>query len=332
MIIKSSSKKDTTEKNLSIPKNDYKIIYQKIKEEIKSVVINRLLYQVQLLSSNFKKLEKENSLIKNDLIYILKRILANKNDYTSNFSNITQSKTLKSCFSNPYLSNNQLLNCKSYNSILSAETVNENNNISSYKNLENNRLNHSINKRPIEIRRYSIDDDTKKVNENSVNNLENSIQFNMNNKVEHYLNALYKHNFAEECATGIPSNHLLNKEQSLYDELFSKKKKNFPFLKTDINFHKINNLKKKKKKWSREVVNNNDNNKNDKMDKIYRNNNYDAKLQKNNYMNKIKKGSAIENRDIKLPNSDMKSSYYYKQNIQNKIQSRSRFLVNKLLI
>ena len=312
MIIKSSSKKDTTEKNLSIPKNDYKIIYQKIKEEIKSVVINRLLYQVQLLSSNFKKLEKENSLIKNDLIYILKRILANKNDYTSNFSNITQSKTLKSCFSNPYLSNNQLLNCKSYNSILSAETVNENNNISSYKNLENNRLNHSINKRPIEIRRYSIDDDTKKVNENSVNNLENSIQFNMNNKVEHYLNALYKHNFAEECATGIPSNHLLNKEQSLYDELFSKKKKNFPYLKTDINFHKINN------------------NKNDKMG--YRNNNYDAKLQKNNYMNKIKKGSAIENRDIKLPNSDMKSSYYYKQNIQNKIQSRSRFLVNKLLI
>ena len=110
----------------------------------------------------------------------------------------------------------------------------------------------------------SKDDDTKKVNENSVNNLENSIQFNMNNKVEHYLNALYKHNFAEECATGIPSNHLLNKEQSLYDELFSKKKKNFPYLKTDINFHKINNLKKKKKKWSREVVNNNDNNKNDK--------------------------------------------------------------------
>ena len=63
MIIKSSSKKDTTEKNLSIPKNDYKIIYQKIKEEIKSVVINRLLYQVQLLSSNFKQLEKENSLM-----------------------------------------------------------------------------------------------------------------------------------------------------------------------------------------------------------------------------------------------------------------------------
>ena len=66
MIIKANSKKDT------IKTINYKILYQKIKEEIKSVVITKLLNQVQTLSNNYQKLQKENALIKNDLIYILK--------------------------------------------------------------------------------------------------------------------------------------------------------------------------------------------------------------------------------------------------------------------
>ena len=72
MIIKANSKNDT---NKII---NYKAIYKKIKEEIKSVVITKLLNQVQTLSNNYQKLQRENALIKNDLIYILKRILSNK--------------------------------------------------------------------------------------------------------------------------------------------------------------------------------------------------------------------------------------------------------------
>ena len=50
MIIKANSKKDTSKII------NYKAIYQKIKEEIKSVVITKLLNQVQTLSNNYQKL------------------------------------------------------------------------------------------------------------------------------------------------------------------------------------------------------------------------------------------------------------------------------------
>ena len=60
MIIKANPNKDINPSKI----NNYKIIYQKIKEEIKSVVITKLLNQVQTLSNNYQKLLKENSLIK----------------------------------------------------------------------------------------------------------------------------------------------------------------------------------------------------------------------------------------------------------------------------
>ena len=107
----------------------------------------------------------------------------------------------------PYLTNSSYINCKSYNSVLSSDNIKENNNI---------RLS----------RRYSIDDDNKKGNNSSLNNLENSIQFNnIQNKVDHYLNSLYRHNFAEEIISGTPSIHLINKDKSLYRELFPKNNK-----------------------------------------------------------------------------------------------------------
>ena len=56
-------------------KNNYNIIYQKIKEEIKNIVITKLLNQIQNLYKKYEKLKNENLLIKNDLIYILKRVL-----------------------------------------------------------------------------------------------------------------------------------------------------------------------------------------------------------------------------------------------------------------
>ena len=184
MIIKANSKKNAS------TINNYKIIYQKIKEEIKSVVITKLLNQVQILSNNCQKLQKENALIKNDLIYILKRVLLNKKEYNKiNISDTNKAYQMKNLYSMPYLTNASFLNCKSYNSILSADIINENNNnyynVQSQKNLfDNNRIS-SLKKRQIENRRYSIDDDTKKANNSSLNNIENSIQFNnIQNKVD----------------------------------------------------------------------------------------------------------------------------------------------------
>lgn len=322
MIIKANSKKDNT------PRNNYKLLYQKIKEEIKSVVINKLLNQVQTLSNNYQKLLKENSLIKSDLIYILKRVLLYKKEYTQiPNSTINKNYQMKSVYSMPYLTNNSFINKKDYYSVLSSDNIKENNYYNLYR--ESNRLNNSMNKRQRENRRYSIDDDTKRGNNSSLNNnVENSTQFNnIQNKVDYYLNSLYKHNFAEEVISGTSSVHLLNKDKPLYDELFKKKNKNFPHLSTEINFRKISNQKKK-------VLNvdfNND--KNIKTDNQSDNNrnkkgNNGLKVQRKNVLKKNKNLQIKENTNIKLFNSENKNSKI-SQNINT--NSRSKVLTKKFI-
>ena len=322
MIIKANSKKDNT------PRNNYKLLYQKIKEEIKSVVINKLLNQVQTLSNNYQKLLKENSLIKSDLIYILKRVLLNKKEYIQiPNSTINKNYQMKSVYSMPYLTNNSFINKKDYYSVLSSDNIKENNYYNLYR--ESNRLNNSMNKRQRENRRYSIDDDTKRGNNSSLNNnVENSTQFNnIQNKVDYYLNSLYKHNFAEEVISGTSSVHLLNKDKPLYDELFKKKNKNFPHLSTEINFRKISNQKKK-------ILNvdfNND--KNIKTDNQSDNNrnkkgNNGLKVQRKNVLKKNKNLQIKENTNIKLFNSENKNSKI-SQNINT--NSRSKVLTKKFI-
>ena len=322
MIIKANSKKDNT------PRNNYKLLYQKIKEEIKSVVINKLLNQVQTLSNNYQKLLKENSLIKSDLIYILKRVLLYKKEYTQiPNSTINKNYQMKSVYSMPYLTNNSFINKKDYYSVLSSDNIKENNYYNLYR--ESNRLNNSMNKRQRENRRYSIDDDTKRGNNSSLNNnVENSTQFNnIQNKVDYYLNSLYKHNFAEEVISGTSSVHLLNKDKPLYDELFKKKNKNFPHLSTEINFRKISNQKKK-------ILNvdfNND--KNIKTDNQSDNNrnkkgNNGLKVQRKNVLKKNKNLQIKENTNIKLFNSENKNSKI-SQNINT--NSRSKVLTKKFI-
>ena len=293
MIIKANSKKDT------IKTINYKILYQKIKEEIKSVVITKLLNQVQTLSNNYQKLQKENALIKNDLIYILKRILLNKKEYDKvSVSATNKTHQMKSIYSMPYLTNSSYINCKSYNSVLSSDNIKENNNI---------RLS----------RRYSIDDDNKKGNNSSLNNLENSIQFNnIQNKVDHYLNSLYRHNFAEEIISGTPSIHLINKDKSLYRELFPKNNKNQYYTNTETNYKKIPNVRKSKK------LSNEDNTNNTKeKNKTMKNNNF-LKVQRKNINEKNKNLQIRTNTNSKLINSDSK-------NIKN--NNYSRFSNNKLV-
>ena len=293
MIIKANSKKDT------IKTINYKILYQKIKEEIKSVVINKLLNQVQTLSNNYQKLQKENALIKNDLIYILKRILLNKKEYDKvSVSTTNKTHQMKSIYSMPYLTNSSYINCKSYNSVLSSDNIKENNNI---------RLS----------RRYSIDDDNKRGNNSSLNNLENSIQFNnIQNKVDHYLNSLYRHNFAEEIISGTPSIHLINKDKSLYRELFPKNNKNQYYTNTETNYKKIPNVRKSKK------LSNEDNTNNTKeKNKTMKNNNF-LKVQRKNINEKNKNLQIRTNTNSKLINSDSK-------NIKN--NNYSRFSNNKLV-
>ena len=340
-------KSKNTKKQENNDKSNYKIIYQKIKEEIKSVVITRLLNQVETLQNKYNKLLKENSLIKNDLIYILKRVFLNKADYinllNNNLPNGNRNSLMKkniysmgSSVSSP--NNNSYLNCKSYNSLLtSQENVNNN---------DNNYNNTSISKKRIEERRYSIDDDTKK-NNSTLSPLETSLQFNMQNKIDHYLNSLYKHNFAEECASGTSSVHLLNKEQSIYDELFSNKNKakSLTYINTDYNYRKVSYSKDKKTSKGKNIYIN------DESDDIYNSKKHygsrykDQKIKTHNNVLKVhRKANLLNNKSkskinviMKKKNSSNKTSTNISDNSNPKkykhnlayINNRSRFLVNK---
>ncbi len=333
MKIKSNKRNENNEKN------NYNIIYQKIKEEIKSVVINKLLNQIQSLYKKYVKLQKENSIIKNDLIYILKRVLLNKNEYINinDNNNTTTSKNYKgkSAYTLNGLKSNSYFNSKSYNSFLSStekinnESSNYNQLYSNYYNKNNNNNNNnSANRNPIDKRRYSIDDDFRKPNNSSYSHLENSMQFNIQNKIDYYLNSLYKHNFSEECVSGTSSVYLLNRNQSIYDELFSNKNsrhKSLSHVKTDQNFKKVSD--------GHNLYINNDNYDSDSYIKINKNNNNLPKNQTNNYLKVHRKGNVrntnpkkkIYNK-IKHSGSKSSSNMIASSNSKN---HRSRFLVNK---
>ena len=343
MKIKSNRKLENNDKK------SYNIIYQKIKEEIKSVVITKLLNQIQNLYKKYEKLKKENSIIKNDLIYILKRVLLNKNDFNASNNNNNVSGMGKNYQSNNIysingLKNNSYLNSKSYNSFLSS-TEKLNRESSNYNQLYYNyynKNNNSMNRNQIEKRRYSIDDDFKKCNSSSCSHLENSLQFNIQNKIDHYLNSLYKHNFSEECIAGTASAHLLNKNNSIYDELFSNKNRNksLSHVNTDFNYRKISNQKNRKNLLINDDENtdgnyrNKNNKSQNKIGKNQTNSNYlkvhrkgiikNGKPKTNEY-NKKKINSGSKSSGNMISNSSSKASRY----ISSQFNSRSRFLINK---
>ena len=311
MIIKGNSKKDNE------IKNNYKIIYQKVKEEIKSVVISKLLNQVQTLHNKYQKLLKENLLIKNDLIYILKRVLLNKKEYTQiNNSNIKKYYIMKNVYSTPYLTNLSLANRTSYNSIFSSDNFKENNN--------------SMNRRQIENRRYSIDDDTRRGNNNSLNNnMENSN--NIGNKIDHYLNSLYRHNFSEDIISGNSIMHNLNTDQPLYEELFSRKNRNNPLINSDYNYKKISIRKNKKKIFNSNDYSSDNNLKTENQKEVDNNKNIKKtnnalKVQRKNIPKKSKKLQIRANTNIKFANSDNKTS----KSLQYK-NSKQKFSINKFI-
>ena len=337
MKIKSNKKYEIIEKN------SYKILYHKIKEEIKSVVITKLLNQIQNLYKKYENLQKENSIIKSDLIYILKRVLLNKNEYinVNDNNNANTNKNLKGniTYSINGLKNNSFLNSKSYNSFLSSteKLNNESNYNQLYYNRYNNNSNNnnSANRKQIDKRRYSIDDDFRKQNNSSYSHLDNSLQFNIQNKIDYYLNSLYKHNFSEECATGTSSFYLLNKNQSIYDELFSNKNnryKSLPHKNTDHNLKKDSNQKDRQNLYVNKDKDNYDSDNNKKNNKILNNMN---KNQTNNYLKVNRRGNIrninsknnIYNKN-KHSGSKSSSNMISGSNLKNRF-SRSRFLVNK---
>ena len=332
-------------------KNTFKKIFRKMKEEIKDVVINRYINQIGNLSKIVENLKKENLLIKNDLIYILKRVLLNKNDYV----NIPTNQT------NNLYRNYKSKNILSSNGLSKTSILNTMNNISTHNsffplgdtiNYEYNNCNtrYSVGKNINDQRRYSIDDDVKKGN-NAASPSESSRIMNLQNKIDYYLKSLYKHNFAEECAAGTASVHLLNKEQNLYDELFSNrnsrtssKNKVLKHINTDVNYIKISTNKLRTNSKKKNYNSNEDKSKKIKI-KVSNSNTYLIQNNLSNGFLKVNKKEEIHNtksktnksHKYKIKTQSSKSSTNilkpiakYRKQIGPRVNSRSKFLINKI--
>ena len=65
-------------------------VFKQCRHEIKDQIITKLLAKLEEQNKTINSLEKENKKIKDNFLYVLKRILSNKDEYSinNNFSNI----------------------------------------------------------------------------------------------------------------------------------------------------------------------------------------------------------------------------------------------------
>ena len=180
-------------------------LLKEVQNEIKDKVISKYLLTIEHQAKELDQLKKENTLLKNQLTYILKRILLNKYDYNSaartnklNNLNSTINYNRSMLINDNNLKSNTMLrplrSCENYRTVTDKIT-------SKYK--ENNNS-------PVNIQ--SLDTNTNPNNNDS-----------LNMKISGYLNSLYMHNFGNTNG----GNLSLNKNQTLYDELFPNKNSSY---------------------------------------------------------------------------------------------------------
>ena len=180
-------------------KSQYYNLFKEIQNEIKDKVITKYLTLLEHQAKELTELKKENTLLKNQLTYILKKILLNKHDYTSvaktnRLNNLNNSITYNRSM---ILNNNNNNNMRKSNSMLRPHKSCEN-----YRAITEN----------ITSRYKETSSSLVNIHGNDNNNT------NVDNKISGYLNSLYRHNFKNKAG----GNNYLNKNQSLLDELFPK--------------------------------------------------------------------------------------------------------------
>ena len=216
-------------------------LYKEIQNEIKDKVISKLLLKVQNMYKELAELRDENTSLKNHLSYILKRIILHKNEY--NFINNN---------------NNNQSNLLSNSINLKKSTMN---NSSVFKSSLYKRSQHSFRPmRSVENYRRVTEDDlffsppnNRKNNYLSKKKTSNDEEYEydqhnssaIEHKINGYLNTLYRNNFVTGNK-GITNNYNLDKNKSIYEELFpTTTKRNFKTINYNESYRgkKIRNLK-----------------------------------------------------------------------------------------
>ena len=187
-----------------IDRSQFYDLFKEIQNEIKDKVISKFLYTIEQQAKELQQVKKENILLKNQLTYILKRILLNKNDY------ISAVKTNKL---------NNLNSSINYNRSMIIKDNNRKSNsmMRPLKSCGNYRtINDNFDPDKVQSR-YKESNSLVNIHGADNNNTNN----NVDNKISGYLNSLYRHNFSNSNKAG--NDYFLNKNQTLYDELFQNK-------------------------------------------------------------------------------------------------------------
>ena len=223
---------DYQENGIKYSKSRFYDLYKEIQNEIKDKVISKLLFKLQNMYKEIEFLKTENISLKNHLSYILKRIILHKNEY--NFIN-----------NNPNANNNQ--NHFLTNSINMKKSTINNSSIfkksfckgsqSSFKHL-----------RSVENYRCVTEEDfffnpsnKKKISKNKSIKDEEYVYDQHNSstvdqKINGYLNTLYRNNFVTGNK-GVSNNYNLNNKKTIYEELFpSNNKKKFQTINYDESY------------------------------------------------------------------------------------------------
>ena len=168
-------------------------IYKNCQNEIKDKIITKLLDKIQQLIKKIEIIEKENKKMKDNFIYVLKRILSSKDLSYFNYNYIYNTKKISNL--NKYIDSDVETNFTR----------------------DNNRPNYSIidSSKNLKYRTEFPNAYESSFNENFTN--ENSKE----KKAKNYLNNLYRNNFGSYM-TGTPYRYFINKNKYIYDELFNK--------------------------------------------------------------------------------------------------------------
>ena len=231
-----------SEEGYSIDKSQYYDLIKEIQSEVKEKVISKLLDQVQRQEKELSEFKKENALLKNQLTYVLKRVILSKSDFNSTI----KKNRINNVSSTIYKNNSMIIN----------ERKGSNKNVlRPLRSCENYRC----------VTEGNIFNSGKK--NGSTSNLNGGTDFNYNadNKVSGYLNSLYRHNFSNNN-----NNQFLNKKESLYDELFANKNNSYLLTEED----------KSQKKNVNNSVDKRVNNANKSQTLRLRNNKYDYRTYK----------------------------------------------------
>lgn len=287
----------------------FKSLFKNLKVEISEKVMTKLLVKVDKLEKENEFLRNENKSLKNHLIYLLRKILLNKVEYSTVNKNINIDKSKANLLAKSKTKTTSIMLCSSNRLDLN----------SSY-------CNNSLNK-------------TTFIPNN--NNSQTSRNKSIESKINGYLNAIYRNNFTTNN-NGLSIERCLNSKKSVFDDLMGEMKKNNKNEKYKNNNNSIKsnnsicNLTEDKK--DNNITKNNNNNNtmkhfptmrnkisiirknkrtNETKDKIVLNNEPDSVLTNNK--------SAIDNKKIK----DLKDNKVKKKNIREKILNNNNKVTYK---